>query len=84
MNPTQVAFELIEMNKQGKETATGAIGRYKNYVLIDRKFGINHVEPNYVQVKEICQSLGYKLIRWSSLSQDEDDENEFGIKNLSQ
>ena len=79
MHPDQVASELAETYRKNQKSAQKAIGRYQGWVLIDSKFGKENVEPNYSKIKEVCAELGYQLIRWSSLSQDEDDKDEFGI-----
>ncbi len=79
---TRVARALLSYYIKGRDAASKSIGRYKGWVLVDYGYGKSHVSKRYVQVKAACELLGCQLIKWSSISQNIDDDDEYGINLL--
>lgn len=57
-----------------------AIGRYKGWMLVSSKVEKLVMKEGYLTVKGYFCSKGYKMNRWESLSYDDDDKGEYGIK----
>ncbi len=65
--------------EQRKYRAEKAIGRYRGWVLI---FGdlATEISKNYSSIKEMLNKKNYQIIRWSNLSHDNDDGDDFGLR----
>ena len=57
-----------------------ALGRYKGWGLVFGDDANKIIRNNYDASRVYCGSKRYQLTRWSSLSYDSDDYDEFGLK----
>ncbi len=57
-----------------------ALGRYQGWALIFQGACYNWINEDYQRAKSELDSQNVKLNRWSSISQDQDDNNDFGVK----
>jgi len=72
--------QIIKQHKGGEKNAKTNLGRYQGYVLIHGDLAKRIEKFGYRKVKSNMYSLGYKMLRWESLSYDDDDNGEFGVK----
>ncbi len=71
----QQIITVAEKNRSNK-----AIGRYQGWGLIFTGPCHDWINQDYELAKSQLDIKGIKLNRWSSISYDEDDSNEFGVK----
>ena len=70
---------ITECDSQYKE-AQKAIGRYNGWSLICSDLACNIKEVGYDKVKNELEKNDYQIIRWSGLSYDHDDYDDFAIR----
>lgn len=74
-----IISQIIDEYNTFYESANQAIGRYKGRVLIYGALAVE-INNNFSTIKDELAIRGYQIVRWSSISQDEDDYNEFAVR----
>lgn len=70
----------IITHHNSKNGTLKAKGIYKGWVLINDSLAEDILEDDYSTIQFELSSRNYQLVRWSSLSGDEDDYNDFAIR----
>lgn len=76
----QIIKSIINIAKENINN--DAIGRYQGWGLIYNGSEWEWLMVDYREKKKILASHGVDVMRWSSLSYDSDDENDFAVKYL--
>lgn len=82
MNTDSVIRYIIKEYNEGKDSSLNALEKYRGWVLVYGLSICDHINSDYMNIQHILHTYGYHFKRWSELSMDVDDYNEFAIKKM--